>query len=601
VIGLFRKSKEFLSPKYSGFSMKIKISKPIRILLIGIIIVTPISVGGLWYILNLNSQTSDDNNLYPINPNSTNTTFLIPMRDGVKLATDIYLPDENGSFPVVFYRTPYNKTSDYGNSLNFLDRGIASVVQDHRGCFASEGEYTIFGSDGRDANDTVEWMKKQSWFNGLYATYGGSARGLTQYQQVPHLDDLQFQYIVVATPNLFSHGLYQGGAIREMLIKPWLASIGHPDTYYQELFPVHLKSDPWTDDYIIDSWEWGNVTWPSIHLGGWYDIFNQGIVDGFMGYQYHGGTGGAGHAKLIMGPWTHHTFSRNAGELLYPENAARDPRSYKAVQSLIDEKLLGINSIYGSFDEMPNVTYYIMGDVENYSDLWNRWATSEIWPVIHNNLSLYLLEDNSLGLEKSDDQLKYSYYYDPTNPLSTLGGANLSGYRGPYDQRSCEETRTDLIEFNYTITEPLLISGRVWANLYITSNCTDTDFTVKLCDIYPDGRKMLISDGIIRARFREGMESEKLLDGTNQTIYELYVDLWSTCYRFSPGHTLSITISSSNYPRFDANSNTGDAIVPFDENTSFFIANNSILVDSSHPSRIILPVPIEEPDFVPLE
>lgn len=524
-------------------------------------------------------------------------TYMVETEDNIELATDVYLPRKPGTYPVLLFRTPYGKSEAFATAQPYVKLGIGFISQDHRGCHASGGEYTAFASDGIDALNTVKWMKQQPWFNGKYATIGASARGITQYMQVPYLDDVACQFIQIATPDVYGQGLFQGGAPRKMLAENWLSGIDQ-DEYYQTIFDHPLSNSTFAADHRIDDYEWNNVTWPSIHRGGWYDCFNQGILDGYMGYQHKGGKEGAGHAKLIMGPWTHALNSRNAGELTYPENAESDPYSNDIFEAMFAEKLLDITE-FGDYRTFPNVTYYMMGDIDESSNEWNNWAEASDWPLPYTNKTLYFHENNTLQNVVPTSTSEKSFLYDPADPVDTLGGANLmSDNRGPFDQRPVEQNREDIVSFTYEITEPLLITGRIWGHLYITSNCTDTDFTVKLCDIYPDGREMLISDGIIRMRHRRGQDKAELMDGSKSTVYEAYVDLWSTAYVFNEGHQLKISVSSSNYPRFAPNLNTGEAIKYYDTDNTYNIANNSIVLSPTYNSSLILPIPDNSPNFI---
>lgn len=556
----------------------------IKILLIFVLIMTPIIIIALGYTY-LNTEPSPTQ------------TVMIRSRDGIDLATDLYIPEEETKFPAILYRTPYGKEIASGMAKDYLSYGIVLVSQDHRACYDSDGDYTAFGSDGRDAEDTVNWLKNQTWFNGLYGTVGGSAMGITQYMQVPYLDDLACQFIQIATPDIYGQGLYQGGAPRKMLAENWLNGIGHGD-YYYEIFDHPLSTDEFAKEHRIDDDEWSNVVWPSIHMGGWYDCFCQGIIDGFSGYQYSGGLGGAGNAKLIMGPWTHQLSTSTAGELVYPDNAAEDPYAYDIYLAMFAERLLGLTDV-GDYRTFPAVTYYVMGDVDRSSENWNRWATADAWPIPHVDQEFYFIDDNTLSLNKPESTAELSYVFDPSNPVETKGGANLMGdNRGPFNQAEIENGRKDLLQFDYEVSEDVLITGRITGNLYVKSNCTDTDFTMKLCDVYPDGKQMLIADGIVRMRYREGQDKQLLMDGSDSTIYQAEVDLWSTSYVFAKGHKIRVSISSSNYPRFDLNPNTGQKIEYVDSNTPYYDARNTIIMSPAHSSSIILPVSTESPNFV---
>jgi len=529
-------------------------------------------------------------------PDNRNSIGMVEMSDGVLLATDVYLPEGDGPFPAVLYRTPYNKDEDPG-PLDLLEYGIAVVAQDNRGCYASEGEYSAFGTDGADAYDTVQWMKSKSWFNGKYATYGGSARGITQYMQVPYLQDVSAQYIEVATPNVYEQGLFQGGAPRKMLAENWLNSIGHGD-YYPTIFEGISSEGDYAAAHRLSPSDYANVTWPAIHKGGWYDCFGQGIIDGFLGYQYGGGEGGRGNSKLIMGPWTHALGSRNVGDLTFPENASYAPYSSDLFNTMYAEQLLQTLE-YGNYRDFPNVTYYVMGDTQHSSTLWNQWATSEVWPIAYSDRRYYLQTDGSLATSVPSTSRNYSYDFDSSDPVVTLGGANLySTNRGAFDQCVVENGRSDIVTFDVPITEALLVTGRITASLYVTSDCLDTDFTVKLMDVYPDGSAWNIADGIVRMRYRNGMAEAELMDGTGATVYQALVDLWSTSYYFNEGHTLRISITSSNFPRFDLNPNTGAIITPITELTPYLVAHNTIIVSPDYPSVLILPIPTDAPNYV---
>ncbi len=555
------------------------LSRHAKIILVLVIIITPLAITALWYFFWRGGPM----------------TFMVPMRDGVHLATDVYLPEGDGPFPVILYRTPYDKKTDPG-PLSYRQYNVAIVAQDFRGCYASEGVYDAWGQDAQDAHDTIHWLEDQSWYNHVYATYGGSARGITQYMQIQASPHPVCQAITVATSDLYGIAMYQGGVPHKLLAENWLDGIHHGD-YYNTLFSHPFSNDAYAFARRIDEWEWSNVTWPSIHAGGWYDCFGQGTLEGFMGYQYKGGEGGKGQARLFMGPWTHDTFNNRSGVLTYP-NANSAPGYDDLFRAMAAETVLG-SMQYGDYRTYPNVTYYVMGDVDTASTSWNRWANATDWPVPFSNQSWYFQTGESLSITPPVINANGSFIFDPNDPVLTKGGANLdSTTRGPYDQRIVENGRQDILQFDLPISVPLLTTGRIWAHLFITSNCTDTDFTVKLSDVYPSGAVMLICDGIIRMRSREGQDHAVFMDGSGSTVYEAWVDLWSTAYVFNAGHTLRVSVSSSNYPRFDVNPNTGAAIDPVTEATPKVCANNTVIFNSTYPSALILPIPTTLPSFI---
>jgi len=516
-------------------------------------------------------------------PLFTKETFMVEMRDGIHLATDVYLPD-GGSPPhgAILIRTPYNKSKT--GMGDWADKGWPSIVQDTRGRFQSEGIDTMFRDDHTDGYDTLEWIAQQNWSNGKVATIGASATGIVQYMMAgTNPSALKCQYIGAATPNLYTT-IYPGGQFRKYMVETWLAGQGSsyvlPEIFANENYSLGF----WTNVSLEDNWQDVNV--PAFHLGGWYDCFCQGLLDGFMGYQYNGGPGAAGKSKLIVGPWTHANFGgRWQGELIYPENA-KDVYSQEYWDEILDQYILENNT---DFENRPNVVYYVMGDVDNSSAMGNFWRYADHWPPANIPDEWYFHENDVLSMDSPGSYSSKTYTYNPLNPVPTKGGTNLYPWphptlAGPYDQRTIENRADVLLFTSDVLTEPYEATGRIKARLYVSSNCPDTDFTVKLTDVYPDGRSMLICDGILRMRNRNGCDHWEFM--TPGEVYEVEVDLWSTSYIWNTGHKIRVAVSSSNYPRFLANNNTINGI---NQGTGYNIAQNTLYLDSIHPSCIILP------------
>jgi predicted acyl esterase len=519
---------------------------------------------------------------YDPDPLFIKETFMVEMRDGIHLATDVYLPD-GGSPPhgAILVRTPYNKN---GSGMGgWADAGWPSIVQDCRGRFQSEGIDSMFSDAHTDGPDTLDWIADQNWSNGKVATIGGSATGIVQYFMAgANPSPLKCQYIGAATPNLYTT-IYPGGQFRKNMIEGWLANQGSsyilPELWAAENYTL----DQWTNVSLEDNWEDVNV--PAVHLGGWYDCFAQGLLDGFMGYQYDGGAGAAGKSKLIVGPWTHVFFGeRLQGELIYPENA-KDTFSAEYWDEILEQYILEENN---DFENRPNVVYYVMGDVRNSSAMANYWRYTKDWPPEYIADEWYFHENKLLSLDIPGSYSPITYTYNPSNPVPTKGGTNLYptplAWPGPFDQRSVENRADVLLFTSDVLTEPYEATGRIKARLYVSSNCPDTDFTVKLTDVYPNGDSMLICDGILRMRNRNGFDHWEFINP--EEVYEVEVDLWSTSYVWNEGHKIRVAISSSNYPRYLANPNTEDAM---NQNTDYNIAENTLYLDSAHPSCIILP------------
>jgi len=507
--------------------------------------------------------------------------FAVAMRDGVKLGTDVYLPSTNGAFPVLLTRTPYNKALGVGQGEDGARHGCATVIQDTRGRFASEGANLPFDSDVEDGYDTVEWILKQPWCNGKVGTFGGSAGAITQMQLASSGNrNVLSQHLTVGGPSLYFDVVYAGGVFRKALAEDWLRITKFsPDAL--KLWTSHPSYDDYWQERDLTT-RYDKVNAAAVHIGGYFDIFAQGTIDAFVGYEERGGPGARGQQKLIMGPWTHGVFSEKAGELTFP-NAKRPPNSVRDQWRWFDHTLKGVDN---GINREPAVTYYVMGDVSDTNAPGNTWRTANQWPpVAAAPTAFYLRADHSVSRTKPGTAEPISFSYDPTNPVPTLGGPELTIPAGPKDQQSIESRPDVLVFTSEPLTEPLEVTGRVRAKLWAASDAPDTDFFVRLCDVYPDGRSFNICDGRLRARFRESFSQEKRLKPGE--VCELDVDLWSTSIIFTKGHRLRVHVTSSSAPGFDPNPNTGD---PFRQNTATRVARNTIYCDSVHPSRILLPV-----------
>jgi len=508
-------------------------------------------------------------------------TYMVEMRDGISLATDVYdLLLQTKQHGTILFRTPYDKDELTIFGFLFSIFGWPTVIQDMRGRHASEGNDTVYQNSHTDGPDTLAWIANQSWSNGKIATIGPSALGINQYFMAgANPQSLACQFIMVATPNLHKHAVFQGGQFRKGLVEGWLS--GQDAAYILEeiLANENYSLDFWTNVSLEDNWQDVNV--PAIHLGGWYDIFLQGIIEGYQGYQHLGGSGAQGKSKLIIGPWTHDGYiERNQGELVYPMNSLGF-WSLRMFRDMIRQYTMDQTN---AFDDWPTVSYYVMGDIDDLSAPGNEWRYAEDWPIQYNEMPWYFHNDGELSTSPPDQSESTSYLYDPIHPVPTIGGQNLNLDRGPFDQTNVEG-RDDVLVFTSPILEePYEATGPIKARLYVSSDCPDTDFTVKLTDVYPDGRSMLITDGILRMRNRNGVDHWEFMEPGE--IYEVEVDAASTSYIWNTGHKIRVAISSSNYPRFLNNPNTADSVY---QNSTYNIAENSIYQGSDTPSCIILP------------
>ena len=510
-------------------------------------------------------------------------TVQIAMRDGVKLATDIYLPRGDGPFPVVLARTPYSRVKHNEGAANFAAGGYVFVNQDMRGRFDSEGENLPFVGCGwgehQDGVDTIAWLKQQKWCNGNIGTIGGSAGGITQNLLAGAAPDgLKAQYISVATTSLYSDATYTGGAFRKADTENWLTG-NNFDARALTLMHAH----PSYDDYwkrFDTSTKFAVMNVPAMHIGGWFDMFGQGTIDEYEGRQHLGATGSRGAQKLIMGPWTHAIGRMPAGELTFPK--AKAPDQYSSTR-WFEHYLRGADN---GVEKEPAVTYYVMGDTTTPHAPGNEWRHADDWPIPAKETAAYFNGDGKLGLEKpaeSDSHLEFTF--DPANPCPTVGGNNLNIARGPMNQNSIE-SRRDLVLFTSApLDKPIEVTGRVKAKIFVSSSAADTDLSVRLCDVYPNGKSYLIAEGILRLRYRNSFEKPEPL--TPGKIEEVTVDCWSTSIVFNRGHRLRAIVTSSNYPRFDLNPGTGE---PWSDSGTKIKQTNRIYCDAGHASQVILPV-----------
>ncbi len=511
-------------------------------------------------------------------------TVMLPMRDGKRLATDIYRPRGGGPYAVVLTRTPYDRTKRGGEAEGFTRDGLAFVSQDMRGRFASEGENLPFVGCGwgacQDGVDTLAWLRRQPWCDGRIGTVGGSAGGITQNLLAGAAPEgLRAQYITVAAASLYTDAAYIGGAFRKADMENWL----NGNKFAAEALGL-MRGHPCYDEYwqpYDTALKVGEMTAPAVHVGGWFDMFAQGTLDAFAARQQRGGAGARGAQKLVMGPWTHGVGKMPVGELTFP-GAGHVPEAY-SMNRWFSHHLLGeANGI----DREPAVTYYVMGDVKTPGAPGNVWRTAAAWPVPATETAFYFTQGKQLApAPASGGEAFVAYVFEPTNPCPTVGGHNLTLARGPMDQRPVEG-RPDVVTFTSApLGAPLEVTGRVKARVFVSSSAADTDLSVRLCDVYPDGASYLMAEGILRLRYRRSVAKPEPL--TPGQVEEVEVDCWSTSLVFNQGHRIRVTVTSSNYPRFDVNPGTGaawaDGVRPVTQ-------SNRIYCDAMRPSRVLLPV-----------
>jgi len=523
----------------------------------------------------------------PVTPPESKATLeeMVAMRDGTKLYTAIYLPQGSGPWPAVLTRTPYSADRMGPPSAAMWTRhDYAYVVQDCRGRFKSEGIDRPFMDDHLDGYDTVEWIAKQPWANGKVGMVGASAMGMTANQasiiDPPHLVAM---YVIVAPSSAYSQTVFIGGVYRKEMNDGWMKA-QNDSAALSEIYKHNVYDHYY--DIREESKYWDKVRVPVYNQGGWYDIFEQGNIDNFVGLQTEGAGLAAGNQKLILGPWGHGQLE----EVKYPANAGTGIMGSMTNDLELRWFNYWLKGEPNGIAEEPPVRYYVMGDVSDPNAPGNQWRTAEAWPPPAKTTSFFLTAGGKLGEEMpGSEESTDSYEYDPKNPVPTIGGANLFSKKGPMDQRAIGD-RKDVLKYS---SEPLKaaveVTGPVTVELWAQSDAPDTDFMAKLIDVYPDGAERLVLDSAVRARFRDGADHEVMMK--KGEVYKFKLNLWSTSLIFNKGHRIAIHVTSSNDPRFDPNPNTGH---PLRQDSETRVATNTIHHDRAHPSRALLPI-VEQP------
>ncbi len=549
------------------------------------------------------------------------------MSDGVKISAAVWTPDvEAAKFPVIMIATPYNKLDDWNmNAAQFFaQRGYAFVAYDLRGRYDSEGNAYLYGAkDGEDLDAMQTWAAKQPWCSGKIGMFGGSYLGFIQWEgalrQNPNLTAL----IPEISPDDHYDNVYPSGAFQlsNSLDFLWFCCGGRTNTptqvlnwekWYKQL-PVKsmaewagiqntklwndLVSHPDRDDYWPGPGEriapgqkgpgkYAQVKVPTFNISGWFDQVSQATINNYTGMANYGPKELRSAHKLMMGPWTHDgLFETHEGDLTFPNQAA--PNGLQWRLRWFDHWLKGINN---GFDKEPPVYIYVMGI--------DRWRNECEWPLKRTQFTKYYLHShgqaNSLDGNGRLDQTPPNqestdaFTYDPAHPVPTLGGNIASQPKyiaGPYDQTAIELRSDVLVYTTPPLAQDVEVTGPVVLHLFASTDRSDTDFAGKLVDVHPNGYAEILLEGIIRGRHWKSFKEQDLL--TPDKVYEFYIDLWSTSNVFLRGHQIRIEVSSSNFPKYDRNPNTGHK---FGEDSEILVAHQKIYHDTSRPSYVSLPV-----------
>ena len=539
---------------------------------------------------------------------------MVLMRDGVKLATNITRPAAPGKYPAVLLRTPYNKEEEGKEIVDLAEFGYVIVAQDCRGRFSSQGEWVPFFHEAEDGDDAINWVATQPWSDGRVVTTGGSYSAMDQWlaatQHNPHLKGM----ISMVSPSDFYHGvIYQGGALNQGVLQMWSYFTSGPKLYPPESAPVawgevfshipvldgvgleNVKVDFYRDwiAHPTDSSYWrrirfddryGTFNLPVLHFTGWYDMFQAGTIENFRQMHDRAPRSVRDQQILIVGPWGHNSYGRKVGEIDFGQKA--NPDLIPLFVGWLDHVLNGGDD---KFFAKP-VRVFTMGE--------NEWNDYDSWPVPGAQPIKFFLSSHgtSKGLQGSgmlstaspDSQETPDHYvYDPANPVPTRGGGNCCWPKlvpwGPANQVDVEKRQDVLVYTSRELSHDLRITGPIIAKLWVSSSALDTDFTVKLVDVYPDGFAMNLADGILRARYRKSFESPPPL--TPNKAYQITVEMGNTSNLFNIGHRIRVEVSSSNFPHFSRNTNTGRE-PETDSKTE--LARQTVLHDAKHLSYIVL-------------
>jgi uncharacterized protein len=568
--------------------------------------------------------------------------IMVPMRDGVRLATDAWIPAGEGPHPTLLVRLPYGKDMTtlfaYGllpNIFTLIEAGYAVAYQDCRGTFRSGGEFIPMINEASDGADTVAWLLGQPWCDGNVGTYGPSYLGFVQWAAASAASRLKAIAPAVTTTDYYTTPWYsEGGALSLHAMQTWttlmalaeeqralgagsgdpqalmdlVGMAADPETHLAVL-PVRVrplleKQWPWWADILAhpgrdEFWQglsvadrFEDITVPALNIGGWFDIFVSNTVRTFTELRKRGGSPEAREGqRLIVGPWDH---LNSTG--VYPD------RRFGLMADALYADLTGAHQRFfdrwlrgraGALDGSAPVRIFVMGI--------DQWRDEPDWPLPGTSYVDYHLHssgrantaggDGELRPEPPGEQRADTYLYDPLRPVPSLGGRimapSTANAAGPVDQRRVESREDVLCYTTPVLDHPVEVTGHVSLTLFVSSSAVDTDFTGKLVDVFPDGRAIFLTDGILRARYRNSLAQPEPL--TPEQVYEVTLDLSVTSNVFLPGHRIRLEVSSSNFPRFDRNTNTGSAVTE-DGAEDVRVAVNRVFHGPGHASRLVLPV-----------
>jgi putative CocE/NonD family hydrolase len=542
---------------------------------------------------------------------ASNATFQlvrvpVTMRDGVRLSANVFLPSDRAHLPAILVRTPYGKGSYIlPNYQTFVDHGYAVIVEDVRGRYDSEGDFEPLTQEPQDGDDTINWIVRQPWSNGKVGMIGGSYLGIAQWKAAllnnPHLKAI---FPVVSGDDDYRDRFYStGGAIKLGHRLEWLAenlkAQGYEPDFNKFIWHLPLRTaDVAATGQMVPSFRqamahptydtfWRNISTkehmdhiriPVFAVGGWYDNYVESDLDAYAALHKSSGAN-----RILIGPWPHNMSYR------FPDadfGAASGAPVRRLQLQWFDQWLMGKDA---PLLATPPVQVFVMGV--------NEWREESEWPPARAKLqTLYLDSSGHANTLEGDGRLRRKiapgdtedvYTYDPADPIPTRGGAVCCNPKvfpwGPLDQRPVESREDVLVYTTNPLNNDMEVIGPVKVVLYVSSSTRDTDFTAKLVDVFPDGNARILSDGILRLRYRESLE--RAVPANPGEVYEIGIDAGVVSNMFQKGHRVRVEISSSNFPKFDRNPNTGGRIA---DETRLLKARQTIYHGREHPSHVEL-------------
>ena len=537
---------------------------------------------------------------------------LVPMRDGVNLTADIFLPDSRGRWPTLLIRTPYDRHASSMLSYRFFRRrGYAVVIQDVRGRHGSQGVFGTMQQEGPDARDTIHWIAQQRWSDGRVVMAGASFVGMaTWWAAVEHIPNLIAISPMSSGDDEYTDRVYStGGALQLGHRLTWLAQNLTPVSQVRPLFSSFIEHIPlltadiaatgtvlpvWRTAIAHPSYDayWKKlsireklkqVTAPVLSFGGWFDEYAESDLDAFTRLSSHHQS-----VETWIGPWSHNPGTKFPGVDFGPEaDLPIRSRQTEWFDHWLEAASQGDNIESG----IASLHIFVMGP--------NVWREEHEWPLARTRLTpLYMNSGGHANSVTGDGVLQWSpvrkapsdqFTYDPKNPVPTRGGTTCCDPilmpPGPLDQ-SAIETRPDVLVYTSPpLTSEFEVTGPIHVVLYVSTSVNDTDFTAKLVDVQPSGRALLVTDGIQRLRYRLSLDRPIFVK--KNEAYQVSIDAGVTSYVFAPGHRIRLEVSSSNFPRFDRNMNSAR---PNAFETKFNKARQTVFHAKGYPSEILLPI-----------